>query len=99
MIARYVFLRLTPEYRGDAVADIAAHSRRVLASLPHVKTLHVGQPADGHAGKGWDLSIALTFEDLEAVEAYRVHPEHRRYVDDYLKPRLQVIKAWNFDIG
>ena len=38
------------------------------------------------------------FESLDAVEPYRIHPDHRSYVDDFLKPRLAVIKAWNFKL-
>ena len=34
---------------------------------------------------------------LEDVDPYREHPVHRSYVDDFLKPRLAVLKAWNFE--
>ncbi len=97
MITRYVFVRLLPDHQGEASA-IAAYTREALSGLPQIRSLEVGRPADAHAAKGWDLSIAVTFDDLEAVEAYRIHPVHRAYVDDYLKPRMKVIKAWNFDL-
>ena len=29
-----------------------------------------------------DVSIALTFKNLDAVEDYRTHPDHRAYVDE-----------------
>lgn len=95
MIDRYVFVRLEKEHASERDA-IAAHSAEVLGKLPGVLQVSVGTPADEHAGAAWDLSIAVRFASLEDVEAYRVHPAHRRYVDEYLRPRMQVIKAWNF---
>ena len=32
------------------------------------------------------------------IEPYRVHPDHRAYVDEFLKPRMEIIKAWNFEV-
>ena len=99
MIGRYVFIRLKPEFRGSALPETVRHSRRVLEALPHVNQVHVGIAADAHAQKGWDMSLALTFENLAAVEAYRSDPAHRSYVDAFLRPRVEVLKAWNFNIG
>lgn len=97
-IERYVYVRLSEQYTAER-EDVAAHTRKVLAALPQVLSVSVGIPADDHADKAWDLSIALRFASLADVEAYRVHPDHRRYVDDYLRPRMKVIKAWNFVVS
>lgn len=98
MVGRYVFIRLKPQFRGEELGETVRHSRAVLESLPQVIRVDVGTAADVHAQKGWDISLALTFEDLAAVEAYRAHPAHRAYVDTFLRPRLEVLKAWNFTI-
>lgn len=99
MIERIVLIKLNQEHAHDAGrAEVAARSREVLSALPDVIEVAVGVPADAPSLKSWDLSLTLRFESLEAVEAYRVHPAHRAYVDEFLKPRLLLIKAWNFDI-
>lgn len=99
MIERIVLIKLNDEHAHDAGrAAVAARSREILSALPDVTAVAVGVPADEPSLKSWDLSLTLRFESLEAVEAYRVHPSHRAYVDEYLKPRLLLIKAWNFDI-
>lgn len=98
MIERYVFIRLKEPYgEPDNRAQLVARSK-ALATLPGVRSLRVGSPADDRAQEAWDISLALTFDDLEAVETYRLHPEHRAYVDDFLTPRLAAIKAWNFEV-
>ena len=57
-----------------------------------------GAPIDETSEGSWDLSIALCFESLEDVATYVADPDHRRYVDEYLKPKLAVLKAWNFEL-
>ncbi len=99
MIERYVFLKLNAAHATpDGRRAVAAETRARLASLPGVRDLRVGLPADERAAEAWDVSIVVAFDDLDAVEPYRVHPTHRAYVDDYLRPMLASIAAWNFEI-
>ncbi len=99
MIERYVFIKLKDEHSSrEARQEVIEHSRAVLPKVPGVVAVRVGEPADGHAVAAWDVSIVVTFGAIEDVEPYRAHPDHRAYVDEFLKPRMAVIKAWNFDV-
>ena len=40
----------------------------------------------------------IKFDSMEDVKAYIVDPDHRTYVDDYATPKIEVRKAWNFEI-
>jgi hypothetical protein len=100
MIERYVFVRLKEEYSTEqGRADVVQRTLDDLRELPGVLGISVGTPADEHAGKGWDISIAVSFEHQDHVKPYLDHPAHRAYVDEFLKPRLKVIKYWNFDVS
>jgi hypothetical protein len=99
LIERVVFLKMqaaaaTPE----ALKEIASHSREVLSRLPGVRHVHVGTPADQSTAQDWDIALVLHLDSKDDLEPYRVHPDHRSYVDEYLKPRLQSIKAWSFEV-
>ncbi|MBN2497618.1 MAG: Dabb family protein [Deltaproteobacteria bacterium] len=97
MIARIVLLKLKPEFGGaEALKEIVAESQASLSSLPGVVSAEVGWPADARAASDWDLTFLLRFETIADVEPYRHHPDHRAFVDGYLKPKLSAIKAWNF---
>ena len=97
MIRRFVFFRFKAEFRGaDALDEIYERSCQVLSALPQVCSFEVGLASDPRSQAAWDLSITATFTDLESMEAYIMHPEHRAYVDGFIKSRLEVIKAWNF---
>ncbi len=97
MIDRFVFVRLKKEYVPERDA-IAAYSTEILNGIPGILKAEVGTPADDHAEAAWDLSIRVRLDSLGDVEPYRAHPNHRRYVDEYLEPRWEVVKAWNFQV-
>lgn len=97
MIERMVFLKLKERSKRQEVAQAL---RQVLPGLPGVRSVRVGFPADADA-EVWDLAFQVRFDDLEAVAAYVVHPDHVRFVAEVLTPNVEVRKAWNFayDMG
>jgi hypothetical protein len=97
MIERYVFLRLKKEHAHERKLVIS-EARRMLEQVPRVVAYTVGAPADEHAEDAWDVCLRVLFASIYDVEPYRVHPAHRRFVDDFLKPRIDVVKAWNFTV-
>ena len=68
----------------------------MLNALAGGAKVRVGLPADDPTRAAWDLQLSLVFESNVDVEPYRMHPDHRDYVDHYLKPKLDHIRAWNF---
>ncbi len=98
MIERVVLIRLDAAYRDD-LAAIADTTREVLGAVEQVRALRVGTPADPRTAREWDLCIEVRFDDMDAVEAYRAHPHHRKYVDVFLRPMLETIRVLNFEVG
>jgi hypothetical protein len=74
---------------------IAEETRRVFPTIPGVQSIDVMESGVGDRAS-WDLCLKVGFHRLEDVPAYRVHPIHVAYVDDFLKPQLECLKAWNF---
>ena len=100
MIQRIVLIKLTDEHASNSDREaVVKHTEAVLTPLPGVLGLAVGTPADDKSGASWDVGITLLFDDIESVETYKEHPEHRRYVDEFLAPQMAVIKAWNFALS
>jgi hypothetical protein len=96
MVDRVVLIKLKDECADDAGrAEVADRSREVLPGLPGVRRVRVGQPV---SGKDWDIYLNVRFDAAEDIPAYAEHPDHRAYVDEFLRPRLEVIKAWNFEV-
>ena len=100
MIQRVVAIKLKDGYSNpEDRAQVVAVSREVLGAVPSVRSLDIGTPADFSAEKSWDVLLLLRFDDLAAVEDYRAHENHRRYMDVFLRPMLAMIKVWNFDLA
>ncbi len=98
MIQRVVVIKLKDAYANATDrAEAAQHTRDVLGLIPGVLHIDVATPADAACERSWDLCVLLRFDDLEAVESYRLDPRHRAYVDVFLKPMLEVIRVWNFE--
>jgi hypothetical protein len=98
MVERYVFVKLKPEHATEqGRAEVMARSQR-LTRVPGLRGLRIGAPADAAALAAWDLCLVARFETLAAIAAYLEHEEHVAYHDGFLEPRVQVIKAWNFQV-
>jgi hypothetical protein len=99
MIQRIVIFKLKDAYcNAEARAEFADRTRKDLSALSQVRHVRVGVPADEATEASWDIAITLEFDSLEDVKAYIVDPDHRAYVDDYASPKIEVRKAWNFEI-
>lgn len=99
MVQRYVFIKLDDAHATDTGrSEVAARARETLARVDGVTAVTVGVPADEPAVKSWDVGIVLRFANLDDVERYRENPDHRAFVDEFLRPRMAVIKAWNFTV-
>jgi hypothetical protein len=98
MIERVHLLKLKPEHAtAHARREIVERALTVLAAVPGVQHVEAGMPADAETEKSWDIFIAVRFASVSDIDAYRVHPEHRRFVDEFLAPRTDVKKGWNFN--
>ncbi len=100
MIQRIILLKLNKEFATDSErAAVADYSGKVLKALPGVLRAEIGSPADETSAGSWDISMVLNFASTCDLEPFRTHPEHRAYVDGYLKPKLTLIKAWNLRVA
>ncbi len=100
MITRTVLVKLTDEWSTDAGrAAVAAHSAEALSAIPGVVSAEAGVPADDASRASWDVIFLVRFASMNDVEPYRVHPLHTSYLNDYLNPKAEVKKAWNWDSG
>ena len=99
MIERIVLLQMKEELSsGEALEEVAQRSREVLPALPGVLACHVGLAADERTAAAWHIALVLRFASADDIPPYAAHPDHRAYVDDYLRPKLASIAAFNFEV-
>ncbi len=97
MIIRTVLVKLNEEWSTDQGRKaVATHSQSALSAIPGVVEAHALVPADEKALASWDVMFEVHFENLDAVGPYAVHPLHVTFLEDYLNPKAEVKKAWNW---
>jgi len=99
MIERIVLLKMKEEFATEeALAELVQRSRDVLPKLPGVVECSVGQAADEKSVEQWHISLVVRFESVDDLPTFGDHPDHRSYVDDFIRPRLASIAAYNFEV-
>ena len=77
MVERHVMVKLIEPLANDAGrAESAAYAAGALAAIPGVRSVYVGTAATPADAESWDLALVLRFDDVAAVDAYRVDPLH-----------------------
>jgi Stress responsive A/B Barrel Domain len=98
MVERVHLLKLKPEHATPRNRrEIVDRALAVLPGVPGVLGVTAGTAADEDARKSWDVFLIVRFASLDDMGPYRAHPEHRRFVDDFLASLVEVKKGWNFD--
>lgn len=94
MVERIMLFKLNEPATRD---EVAARTQEALSSLPDVEELSVGVPADASSEKSWDLSVVLGVANLALLTSVLESPAFLRYLDDTMKERYAVLKAWTFE--
>jgi len=98
MIERHVLIKLKAEHSNQAARrEIADATLKALRAIPQVRSVSVGVPADEQATAAWDLSLVVNLESLTDVQPYMDDPGHQRFTHEYLRPKVEVVKHWNFE--
>ena len=94
MICHLVLYRLKPGTSSDDEHKLIAQAQREIAKLPGVKNLKVGRNIQS-SGDSYAVGLSMDFESAEALETYRVHPDHQAFVKSVVEPVVNEI--WRFD--
>ena len=84
--------------------DAAARKRFIettkrFAGLPGVIGHRVGPVLPGDrkvADSSFDIAVVVTFKDKEALTAYLENPEHKKGVEEDLKPLVEKVVVYDF---
>lgn len=83
------------EFVGETQREeILENARKKLSALPGVQHLLVGKNIKVGAPYGYALS--MYFPDVEALEAYRVHPDHAHFRDEEFFPFLEKVEGLDY---
>lgn len=83
----------------DRTPEHVAHCKALLDGLPlkieEIRDWSLGADVMG-SPRSWDLVLISTFDDVDALERYRVHPDHIE-VAAYISSAAEVAASVDFD--
>ena len=100
MIKHVILWTLKNEYSEEEKAQIKRGIKQNLEGLsgkiPGLLEIKVN--TDGLASSNADLMLDSSFENVEALKNYAVHPEHVHVADTYVRPFTATRSCLDFEI-
>lgn len=100
MIKHVILWTLKNEYSEEEKAQIKRGIKQNLEGLsgkiPGLSEIKVN--IDGLSSSNADLMLDSTFENVEALKNYAVHPEHVHVADTYVRPFTATRSCLDFEI-
>lgn len=94
VIAHYVLFWLKDDLTEKEVNDFTGFFEE-LKSIPNIKSLHYGPPANTHqrdvVDNSFSYNLLVYFDTMEDVDTYENHPIHLAAIDKYSKNWTKVV--------
>ncbi|RCW45581.1 Dabb family protein [Paenibacillus prosopidis] len=85
MITHIVCFKLK-DNSAESVARTAQVLRDMEDKIEELKSIEVGTDIL-HSERSYDIALITKFESMEALEAYQVHPVHKKVIEHMLQVR------------
>ena len=74
MIKHIVLFQFKPEKRDEVLIPFKTALESLMGVVKELKSIEVG--VNCNPNEAWDLALVTTFDSMEDLQAYAVHPEH-----------------------
>ncbi|GKT08034.1 Dabb family protein [Desulforhabdus sp. TSK] len=75
MLKHVVFMKFNKSATDEGIADLEQGLGRLPAVIPEIKGYEFGRDII-HSERSYDFCLVSSFDDLEAMKRYQVHPDH-----------------------
>ena len=79
MITHVVLFKFKPETTADVIQQIEDGLSGLPGKIAEVKEFRFGKDVI-RSERSYDLGLVSSFDDLDALDRYQVHPEHQKVV-------------------
>lgn len=97
MIRHIVTIQLNDDTADETVESVVAELAALKTKISAIDAISVGR--DVKPGRGHAIGLIVDTKNLETLDEYRMHPEHRKVVDHMIKPNLAAITGVDIDIA
>ena len=93
MLVHSVFFWLKPDLTPDQREKFRA-ALESLRGIPAIREMHIGVPAPTDrpvVDRTYSVALTVILNDMEAHDAYQIHPLHKTFVADFASSWLKVV--------
>lgn len=97
-VTHIVMVWFKPDVSSDKRMQIKQQTA-MLKTIPGLLTLEMGEAIPSQRSivdDSFDLGIMMQFPSVEAMNAYLVHPQHKAFVNDYVKGNVDKLVVYDF---
>lgn len=77
MIRHIVFFKFKDSIRDDEVRKLEDGLGALPARIPEIRQYEMGRDITG-SEREFDFALVSSFDDIDSLHRYRVHPEHQK---------------------
>ncbi len=97
MIEHIVLFRWKPEATDEQVAAGMDGLRGLKNRVPGIVAMDCGADFSGRA-QGYTHALVIRFSDRATFDAYGPHPAHQAVIETQLKPLLDAVLDFDFEV-
>ncbi|HEY2930387.1 MAG TPA: Dabb family protein [Acidobacteriota bacterium] len=94
MLTHIVLYKLKSSTTASQRENLLRQARTRLPAVPGVRNLTAGVSI--YKDDPYQCALVMYFEDEAALDRYRVHPDHLRFVEEIVKPLAEEIKRLDY---
>lgn len=98
MVEAHIYVRFKAEAQNEANRMAFARRCQSLLSIPEVKGVRTGTPADARSESAWDICLVLEVDTAQSAATLSTHATYKSLLDPHDSPQLAVTKEWNFQM-
>ena len=95
----HVVIFWTDPGKSGAADELIIGIEKYLRPIPGIVELHAGKMVGSHrpvVDQTYQVGLNVVFNNKQAQDDYQVHPEHVKFVEEYVKPLVKRVVVYDF---
>lgn len=96
----HIVIFWTDPAQADAADQVIAGANKYLKGIPGLTHFHIGKmvgSARPVVDQTYQVALNAVFTSKQAEDAYQIHPEHLKFVAEFVKPYVKKVTVYDFE--
>lgn len=96
----HIVIFWTDPTKPEAAEAVIAGANKHLKNIPGLTHFHIGKMVGSQrpvVDQTYQVALNTVFASKQAQDEYQVHPEHLKFVAEYVKPLVKKVLVYDFE--